>query len=207
MVKMPNRQVYVIDDEFEVRLTLENIFRFSGFRVKTFSSAKEALNNNLDEVNSCIILDFNMPEIGGLQFQDLLKDKGIKIPIIFYSGKADVNSAVMAMTDGAFTVVQKPASNHFLIEQVDKAINNFNQADKHHSQCLSAKHNIEKLSNREFEIAKHFANGCSAIEVAEKLFISRRTAEAHKVSIFNKLKIKSVATLAQIVLLANMIDE
>jgi FixJ family two-component response regulator len=203
---MPNRQVYVIDDEFEVRLTLETIFRFAGFNVKTFSSAKEALNHPLIDINSCIILDLNMPEVGGLQFQDRLKAKGVKIPIIIYSGKADVNTAVMAMTDGAYTLVQKPAPNVVLIEQVNKAIANFNQTDKHHNQYLIAHHSLEKLTPRELEIAKRFANGCSAIEVADSLFISKRTAEAHKVSIFNKLEIKSVATLAQIVLLANMVE-
>ena len=203
---MPNRQVYVIDDEYEVRLTLENIFRFAGFAVTSFSSASDALNSNLAQVNSCIILDLNMPDIGGLEFQDLLKDKGLRIPIIIYSGQADVDSAVAAMADGAYTLVQKPAPNHVLIEQVNKAISNFNQADKHLNQCLIAKHSLDKLSHRELEIAKLFANGCSAIEVADSLFISRRTAEAHKVSIFNKLEIKSVALLAQIVLLANMLD-
>lgn len=203
---MTKGTIYIIDDEYDVRFTLENIFRFAGYTVKSFASANEALSFKLLDTDSCIVLDLNMPDIGGLQFQELLKDKNIHIPIVIYSGKADVDATVMAMTDGAFTLIQKPAPNHVLIEKVENAIASFKHVDKHHAQCQNAQKLLTLLSPREIEIAKLFANGKTANEVADALFISRRTAEAHRASIFSKLQIKSVALLAQLILLADMIE-
>jgi two-component system response regulator FixJ len=197
--------IYIIDDEYDVRFTLENIFRLAGYTVKSFATASAALEDDLSDGDSCIVLDLHMPEMGGLEFQELLKDRHIRIPIVIYTGKADVQSTVMAMTDGAYTLLQKPAPNHVLIDKVQNAMATFKESDKHHEQCQEAYNLLDKLSNREFEIAKLIANGSTALDVADKLFISKRTAEAHRASIFNKLHIKSVALLAQLVLLADMI--
>jgi len=172
--------------------------------VKSFATATAALGHNLSDRDSCIVLDLHMPEVGGLEFQELLKDRNIKIPIVIYTGKVNVQTAVMAMTDGAYTLLQKPVPNHVLLEKVQSAMLTFKETDKHHEQCQEAYALLEKLSVREFEIAKLIANGSTALDVADKLFISKRTAEAHRASIFNKLEIKSVALLAQLVLLADM---
>ncbi|MFT4941321.1 MAG: FixJ family two-component response regulator [Paraglaciecola sp.] len=203
---MSNGTVYIIDDEYEVRLTLENIFRFAGFEIKSFATAKEALTQELKTIDSCIVLDLNMPDMGGLKFQQKLHEMGVQIPIVVYTGKADVNSAVMAMSDGAFTLVQKPAPNHVLVENVLQAITNFKLTESHRRQCREAHKALETLTHRELEIAELVANGFTASQVADKLFISARTAEAHKASIFHKLQLKSVALLAQLVLLADMVE-
>ena len=197
--------IYIIDDEYDVRFTLENIFRFAGYTVKSFATASAALEHNLSDRDSCIVLDLHMPEMGGLEFQESLKDRNIRIPIVIYTGKASVQTAVMAMSDGAYTLLQKPVPNHVLLEKVQNAIVTFKETDKHHEQCLEAHALLGKLSTREFEIAKLIANGSTALDVADKLFISKRTAEAHRASIFSKLEIKSVALLAQLVLLADMV--
>jgi two-component system response regulator FixJ len=57
--------IYIIDDEYDVRLTLENIFRFAGYTVKSFATATAALGHNLSDRDSCIVLDLHMPEVGG----------------------------------------------------------------------------------------------------------------------------------------------
>lgn len=202
---MNKGSIYIIDDEYDVRFTLENIFRFADYTVKSFDTASAALEYDLSDRDSCIVLDLHMPEMGGLEFQELLKQRQIRIPIVIYTGKADVQSAVIAMTDGAYTLLQKPAPNHVLLEKVQSAMLTFKETDKHHEQCQDAHDSLEKLSCREFEIAKLIANGSTALDVADKPFISKRTVEAHRASIFNKLHIKSVALLAQLVMLADMV--
>ncbi|WP_153916673.1 LuxR C-terminal-related transcriptional regulator [Shewanella sp. TC10] len=69
---------------------------------------------------------------------------------------------------------------------------------------LEANRKLKCLSKRESEIATEVANGKTTVEIAKSLFISRRTVEVHRAKIFNKLKIKSVARLAQLVLLSNI---
>jgi FixJ family two-component response regulator len=198
------RTLYVIDDEAEVRTTVEKAFRFSGFNVISFSSPIIALQHELDKTNSCILLDMSMPGMGGVEFQRLLHEKGIEIPIVFYSGKADVDSAVDAMSGGAFTLIRKPARHQVLLEKVEEAIATHAQKDNLRAQTEEASTILTVLSVRELQVAELVANGHTAVEIADTLFISSRTVEAHRNNIFEKLNIKSVARLAQIILLSNI---
>lgn len=198
--------IYIVDDDELILATLQNVFSQSGFRVRTFSDAKSFLLASL-ESNCCLILDLNMPDMSGLELQQYLKSQDISIPVIIYTGKADVATAVKAMTDGAYTLVQKPVSNDILIQKVDQAIKQHNARQRHSALCKEAIQKLSLLSERELDVAYLAAAGLSATTIAEKLFISPRTAEAHKASIFNKLDIKSVASLAQLVLLSTLKDE
>jgi two-component system response regulator FixJ len=105
-VVLYKRSIYIIDDEYDVRFTLENIFRFAGYTVKSFATASAALEHKLSDRDSCIVLELHMPEMGGLAFQVLLKDRNIRIPIVIYTGKVDVQTAVMAMTDGVYVITK-----------------------------------------------------------------------------------------------------
>jgi len=60
------------------------------------------------------------------------------------------------------------------------------------------------LSERERQVAELVADGQTSSVIAEKLFISKRTVDIHRTHIFEKLGIKSIAGLIQLVLMANM---
>lgn len=201
---MDHKTIYIVDDEFSVRDTLKNVFLMAGFIVHVFDTPLSAIECRLETKNSCILLDLSMPEMGGIEFQRLLHEKNVSIPIVFYTGKADIDSAVDAMSGGAFTLVRKPAQNHVLIEKVLGAIKAHEELDPFSEQSEQAYASLKILSKRELQVALLVANGETAAEIAEHLFISRRTVEAHRASIFEKLAMKSVARLAQLVLLAKM---
>lgn len=198
--------IYIVDDDELVLATLQNVFSFAGFQVHTFSSASSFLLASL-ESDCCLILDLHMPDINGLELQQHLKSQDIAVPVIIYSGNADVTSTVKAMTNGAYTLIQKPVSNEVLIQKVEQAIKQHNAKQKNSALCKDAIKKLSLLSERERDVAYLAAEGLSATMIAEKLFISPRTAEAHKASIFNKLEIKSVASLAQLVLLSTLKDD
>jgi two-component system response regulator FixJ len=176
----------------------------AGFVVYAFDNPFLAIESKLKTSNSCILLDLSMPEIGGIEFQQLLHEKKISIPIVFYTGKADIDSAVDAMSGGAFSLVRKPAPNSVLISKVLDAIKMHQNHDLFSDESDQAYANLKILSKRELQVALLVANGKTAIEIADHLFISRRTVEAHRANIFEKLEIKSVARLAQLVLLAKV---
>ncbi|MFT6268846.1 MAG: FixJ family two-component response regulator [Alphaproteobacteria bacterium] len=201
---MEHKTIYIIDDEASVRKTLENVFRLAGFTVRVFDNPHTVCESPLETKDSCILLDLSMPEMSGLEFQQLLLDKKISIPIVFYSGKADVDSAVGAMKAGAYTLIRKPASNKLLIEMVLDAIDAHVQIDPFKGQSEQAFECLQALSQRELQVAELVADGQTASEIAKQLFISRRTVEAHRAHIFEKLKISSVARLAQLVLIAKV---
>lgn len=201
---MNKKIIYIVDDEVSVRTTLENVFRLAGFVVHTFNNPFSAIESSLETKNSCILLDLSMPEMDGIEFQKLLHEKRISIPIVFYTGKADIDSAVDAMSGGAFTLVRKPAANSVLIEKVLDAIKMHKDLEPFSDESEQAFAALQILSKRELQVALLVANGETAAFIAENLFISRRTVEAHRANTFEKLEIKSVARLAQLVQIAKV---
>ena len=142
--------------------------------------------------------------MSGIEFQQLLHQKKISIPIVFYTGKADIDSAVDAMSGGAFTLVRKPAANSVLIEKVLNAIKMHTEQDGFSDESKQAYASLKILSKRELQVALLVADGESAADISANLFISRRTVEAHRANIFEKLEIKSVARLTKLVMLAKV---
>ena len=201
---MNNKTIYIVDDEVSVRTTLENVFQLAGFVVHAFDNPFIAIESKLETNNSCILLDLSMPEMGGIKFQQLLHEKKISIPIVFYTGKADIDSAVDAMSGGAFTLVRKPAANSVLIEKVLDAIKMHTDQYAFSDESRQAYTSLKVLSKRELQVALLVANGETAAEIAEHLFISRRTVEAHRANTFEKLEIKSVARLTTLMMLAKV---
>lgn len=110
--------LYIVDDDPLLLQSLEAIFLFAGFQVKTYINAQGFLESVVADPLSCLLLDLQMPQISGLEVQQRLMARGLDMPIIIYTGNADVASAVKAMTDGAYTLIQKPVANDVLIKMV-----------------------------------------------------------------------------------------
>lgn len=108
------------------------------------------------------------------------------------------------MSGGAFSLVRKPAPNSVLISKVLDAIKMHQDLELFSDKSDQAYANLKILSKRELQVALLVAGGKTAVEIANHLFISRRTVEVHRANIFKKLEIKSVARLAQLVLLAKV---
>ncbi|RUO31917.1 DNA-binding response regulator [Aliidiomarina sedimenti] len=196
--------VYVVDDEPEIRETLRNVFEFSGFEVQCFADANAFLGSTIRSINSCIVLDLRLPEMSGLELQSRLRQLDLNLPIVIYTGNADVGTTVKALGDGAFTLLQKPASNDELIKTVKNAVEHSDKENTQRVQIENAHEHLRSLSDREREIAELLADGYRAAEVAQSLTISARTVETHRTHIFRKLNIKSVATLAKLVVLSDL---
>ena len=61
---------------------------------------------------------------------------------------------------------------------------------------------VQRLTERELFIAKHISSGLLNRQIAERLGISVRTVEAHRLAVFRKLEIKSVSELTTLLTMA-----
>ena len=198
--------VHIVDDDDLVRLTLEQLFRSAGFRAHAYADAESFLASSNIHDNSCLILDLRMPINSGLWLHAELRKSGIDLPVIIYTGNADVDVAVKLMSDGVYTLLQKPMSNELLIQKVQEAIHSHKQA-KHRTQPMrQAQQQLKKLSERERQVSMLLVDGLSAPDISQRLQLSPRTVEAHRARIFDKLEIRSVAQLAKLVVLADTAD-
>src|SRR5256885_17240536 len=81
--------VYVVDDDVSVRESVEGLIHSADFRVETFATARELLDRFRDEVPGCLVLDVNLPGVGGLEVQQQLATAELHVPVIFITGRSE----------------------------------------------------------------------------------------------------------------------
>ena len=114
--------VFVVDDDISVRESLELLIRCEGWQPETFASAQEFLTRPRALVPSCLVLDFSLPGLTGLELQKRIAVERTDMPIIFITGYADVPTTVKAMKAGAVEFLIKPFSDDVLLSAIRAAI-------------------------------------------------------------------------------------
>src|SRR5260370_3828429 len=114
--------VFVIDDDEEVRASIQRLLKTVGLQGHTFARAQDFLQLKTPEGPSCLILDIRLPGVSGLEAQRQLVAAGINIPIIFISAHADVDMAVRAMKLGAVEFLTKPFRPQELVDAIQQAL-------------------------------------------------------------------------------------
>ena len=82
--------VFIVDDDSDVRQSLQDLLDSIGLQSKSFGTAQEFLSSPCSDGPSCLILDVRLPGISGLDLQHELKRGKVSIPIIFLTAHADV---------------------------------------------------------------------------------------------------------------------
>jgi two-component system response regulator DctR len=150
---------------------------------------------------SCLLLDVRMPYMSGLELFSELLTRGatLTMPVIFLTGHADVPTAVDAVKRGAFDFCEKPFSNNLLVDRIEAALRQSNQA----LQLVQVQTNIDKkladLTEREQSVMRLVMDGLPNKLIADELSISVRTVEVHRARVFEKLGVKSAVELANLI--------
>jgi len=119
--------ILMIDDQQDLldvsRLYLE---RRKEMTVETVTAAKDALVLTKRKVYDAIIVDFDMPEISGIEFLRILRARGDTTPVIFFTGVGKENTAIEALNSGADFYLKKGEDPHTqfvgMMEMIDKAV-------------------------------------------------------------------------------------
>ena len=191
--------VYVVDDEFSVRDSLEILIQSNGYEVSCHESANSFLECYDQEKPGCLILDVRMPNISGLQLQEELVTKNIEIPIIFISGNADIPDSSKAFRAGAMDFLEKPFDHSVLLERVSEAIKLDTNTRFQFNQKNQAKMRFDSLTPREKQVLQLIVNSHTNKEVAKKLNISYRTVDAHRARVMQKMNVDNIAALVSMV--------
>ncbi len=196
--------ICIIDDNDQVIQSLQWLTESVGYNVKTYNHAQAFLDaNNYDNAN-CLIIDVRMPNMSGLELQEILQQQQCHIPIIFITGHGDIPMAVRAMKNGAVDFLTKPVNNQLLIETINRCVNHdLDRRDQNQQrELISAK--IKLLTKRERDVVKYVIFGASTRMIAEKLGISPNTVELHRSRIMRKMGTKSTTKLISLILTNNI---
>jgi len=87
--------VHVIDDDASFRRAIERLLKHAGYDVVTYASAQHLLDRLPSEsIPGCILLDVQIPGMGGPELQARLSELGSTLPIIFLTGHPDIPTTV-----------------------------------------------------------------------------------------------------------------
>ncbi|MCT4331580.1 response regulator [Paracoccus sp. YLB-12] len=199
------RTVFIVDDDPAIRSSLTRGLHLRGLDCEAFESA-EAFLAAYDETRlGCLILDYGMPGMNGLELQQHLRDRGIAIPIIFITGHGGIPESVQAMKGGAIDFLEKPFRQTDLIQRIHAAMEMAETMRREGLATRQIKERLARLTPREQEIVDHMlANPAevSSKEIGRYLDISPRTVDHHRARILEKLDVGSVVELIDMVLRA-----
>jgi len=194
---MPEQKpiIYIVDDDPSVRESTELLLKSVGFNVKTFVSAQDFLNANLQEGLGCLILDVRMPGMSGLDLQEKLVSSKTPLPVIFITGHGTVPMSVRAMKAGAVDFLQKPFEEQDLLDAINRAITQQRERKSRKDEADELQQRVKALTPRESEVFSLLVTGMANKEIAYKLGTSERTVKAHRAQIMEKMNARSLADL------------
>jgi FixJ family two-component response regulator len=111
--------IAVVDDDPAVLKALSRLLRSHAFRARTYGSGQEFLAALPASLPDCLIVDFQMPEMNGLELQQHLVSNGIEIPTILITAHGDV---ALREHSGLVASLRKPLQQQALFEAIDRAI-------------------------------------------------------------------------------------
>jgi len=192
--------VFVTDDDASVREAIGFLLGAEGLDYRLCASADELLESVTPEHRGCILLDVRMPGLDGLQAQHALNERGLRLPVIFISGHADVSTAVRAVQAGALDFLEKPFDDELLVEKIRNAI----ELDQSEWESAHEREDIEQriasLTPRERQVVEGILEGKLNKIIADDLDISVRTVEIHRANALDKIGARNSSDMIRLVL-------
>ena len=189
--------VFVVDDDVSVRESLELLIRCEGWQPETFASAQEFLTRPRSLVPSCLVLDFSLPGLNGLELQKRVAVERTDMPIIFITGYGDVPMTVQAMKAGAVEFLTKPFSDDALLSAIRAALERSRVALSLEAEMRVLRDRYASLSQRERQVMALVVSGLLNKQVGGELGISEITVKAHRGKVMQKMKADSLADLVR----------
>jgi len=200
---MPDKPVFVVDDDAAVRQGLRFMLRAAGYSVEAFPSALSFLEDYNPRRGGCLLLDVQMPQMSGLDLQQQLNLRGWRIPVIFITGHGTVPLTIAAMKAGAFDFIEKPLREDAMLESIERALHWNDRAYEERLERATLQVRATLLTAREREVFALVAAGEPNKVIARHLGISFRTVELHRAHIIEKLQARSLSDLIRMGIIMN----
>ena len=112
----------VVDDDSELRYSLEKSLRSDELNVLTAGTATQGLDVIRQTAPDAVVLDVRLPDMSGLQAFDRIREIDPRLPVIIVTAFATTETAIEAMKRGAFEYLLKPVDLHQLRSVVAQAV-------------------------------------------------------------------------------------
>jgi two-component system, LuxR family, response regulator FixJ len=194
----PQPTVFIVDADAGLRQSMMLLLGMRGYRTQGLASGDELLAAVRPDSRGCVIIDTKLDSADGMQVMARLRDKEIKLPVLFVSSQADVQSARAALKGGAFDYLPKPIDSDRLTEVIAAAVADDRRRWEGALQVARLRQRLARLTQRERQVMQHVVAGLHNREIAVELGISPRTVEVYKARMMDKLDVQRVADLVRL---------
>ncbi|NEV60630.1 EAL domain-containing protein [Thiorhodococcus minor] len=129
------RRLLIVDDAPQVRASLSRLLSRRGFQVSCAADGDEALRRLSDADFDIVLLDLAMPEVGGMQVLEFLRETCPETAVVVVSGTRSVPEATAALRQGAHDFLAKPYRVEDLLERIGRCCRR-TQAERSHALML-----------------------------------------------------------------------
>ena len=202
-------RILIIEDEPAMRANLEDILELEGFAPLLAANGREGIRQARQEQPDLILCDILMPDMGGYEVLEALREdeSTMRIPFVFLTAKGERGDVRQGMELGADDYLIKPVRVDELLRAINSRLERRRQQKEEFKAEFKSPQPLETLglSAREAEILFWVAQGKSNPEIGTILQISPATAKKHLENIFSKLgtENRASATLLALEVLAN----
>jgi FixJ family two-component response regulator len=194
----PAPAVVIIEDDADVRESLNGLFRSVGLAVEPFASVLDYLASGRADRAGCMVLDVRLPGKSGLEFYEEMAGSPGQLPVIFISGHADVAMSVRAMKAGAVEFLTKPVRDQDLLDAVQAALER-DRAERSFARNVERARNCrDLLTQRERDVMALVVTGLRNKQIAAKLGLSEATIKVHRGNLMQKMQAQSLIELVRI---------
>ncbi len=189
--------VHVIDDDLSLCTALDSLFRSVGLRCRTYHSAREFLEAEIDDAPGCIVVDVRLPGMSGLEFQKHLAELGVHLPLVMVTGHGDIPMSVRAMKAGAVDFLPKPFRDQDMLDAVASAVDRDRQRRAVQMSLSHVQQRFQTLSAREQQVMMLVTAGKMNKQVAGDLGISEITVKIHRGAAMRKMGARTLVDLVR----------
>lgn len=192
--------IFVVDDDSAILDLVRRVCAPIDAQIQTFTSAKAFLSVISADVPGCLILDYKLPDLNGLEILQQLQERGIDLPVIFISGKAEVSTAVQAFKLGSMDFLEKPFNIQELHDTARRAVARDATLRETRGRRRQIAERIGHLTPRETQVMDLVVAGKPNKTIASDLGVSPKTIEVHRANVMQKMQAGSLAELVQMVM-------
>jgi DNA-binding NarL/FixJ family response regulator len=208
--------VVITDDHPMLREGLRSILRLHPHItvLGDYGSGEQLLQGLTQKLPEILLLDLQLPDINGGELASKLRKKYPDLKIIILTGNNSVYSARLLLDIGVHGYLLKNSEQHLLIDAINHVQRGYTYISPELQQRLfrmskqmsNEQINAADLTARELEVLKLIAAEFTSHEIADKLRISHRTVEHHRVAIMHKLGTKNMIGMVKKGILLGLVE-